>query len=59
LDQDLFTALLKDNYTIYNRLSDIPTIEELDKAATDLTKAISQAYNRAAKQTLGLYTGYL
>ena len=58
LDTELFTDLLTENCKAFPQLTDSPTLEEIDDAATGLTYAISNAFNGSAKRTLGQNSGY-
>jgi len=58
LNQEVFTALLSANCNALCPLPASPTDADLDQAASDLTQAISKAYNGSAKRTLGRNTGY-
>src|SRR5271165_460571 len=57
LDHKLFTALLSENCKALCPLPTSPTAIDLDQAASDLTQAISKAFNGSAKRTLGQNTG--
>jgi ribonuclease HI len=58
LDQEVFTALLSENCKALCPLPASPTDTDLDQAASDLTQAISKAFNGSAKRTSGQNTGY-
>src|SRR5271165_1044939 len=58
LDHKLFTALLSENCKALCPLPTSPSTTDLDLAASNLTQAISKAFNGSAKRTLGQNTGY-
>jgi len=58
LDQKVFTALLSENCKALSPLPTSPTGADLDQAASNLTQAISKAFNGSAKRTSGQNTGY-
>jgi hypothetical protein len=53
IDKEQFTDLLQNFLTNILALMNAPSIEELDSTAVNLTKAISEAYIRSTKRSLG------
>ena len=53
IEKEQFTDLLQNFLANILALTDAPSTEELDYTAVNLTKAISEAYIRSAKRSLG------
>ena len=57
LDKELFTSLLISICDSLWPLTEAPTDLELDEAASNISVAVSKAFNRAARRSLGQRTG--